>query len=45
MDDPGFSLKYKKYKYKVKLWEKNFKEKKGRIPSKVENSLFIFLKL
>ena len=35
MDDPIFKAKYQKYKYKVKLWEKNFKKIHGRIPSKV----------
>lgn len=35
MDDSAFKAKYHKYKYKVKLWEKEFKEKNRRIPSKV----------
>lgn len=38
MEDPVFKSKYQKYKYKVKLWEKQFKEKKGRVPSKVNGS-------
>lgn len=35
-----FKTKYQKYKYKVKLWEKQFKEKYGRIPSKVRKEIF-----
>lgn len=35
MDDPVMNTKYQKYKYKVKRWEKEFKEKNGRVPSKV----------
>lgn len=35
MDDPIFKTKYHKYKTKVKLWEKSFKEINGRVPSKV----------
>lgn len=35
MDDPVFKQKYQKYKLRVKLWEKDFKKKHGRIPSKV----------
>lgn len=35
MDDPIFKTKYHKYKTKVKLWEKSFKELNGRVPSKV----------
>lgn len=35
MDDPVFKSKYQKYKYKVKLWEKSFRQINGRIPSKV----------
>lgn len=35
MDDPVFKTKYIKYKTKVKLWEKSFKELNGRVPSKV----------
>ncbi|XP_039429803.1 ATP-dependent DNA helicase Q4 [Culex pipiens pallens] len=34
MEDPVFRSKYHKYKYKVKLWEKEFRKKNGRIPSK-----------
>lgn len=34
MEDPVFRTKYHKYKYKVKLWEKEFRKKNGRIPSK-----------
>lgn len=35
MDDPVMNTKYQKHKYKVKQWEKQFKEKNGRVPSKV----------
>lgn len=35
MDNPAFKSKYHKYKTKVKLWEKSFKELNGRVPSKV----------
>lgn len=35
MDDPIFKTKYHKYKTKVKIWEKSFREKNGRVPSKV----------
>lgn len=35
MDDPEVQNKLKKYKLRVKLWEKDFKSKFGRIPSKV----------
>lgn len=35
MDDPIMNTKYQKYKYKVKRWEKQFKEINGRVPSKV----------
>lgn len=35
MDDPVFKQKYHKYKTKVKVWEKSFKEINGRVPSKV----------
>ncbi|XP_065086444.1 ATP-dependent DNA helicase Q4 [Ochlerotatus camptorhynchus] len=34
MEDPVFKTKYQKYKYKVKLWEKEFRKRNGRIPSK-----------
>lgn len=37
MDDPVFKSKYQKYKYKVKLWEKSFRQINGRVPSKVSN--------
>lgn len=30
-----FKLKYQKYKLRVKVWEKDFKKKNGRVPSKV----------
>lgn len=30
-----FKQKYQKYKLRVKLWEKDFKKKNGRVPSKV----------
>ncbi|KAM7357358.1 recQ4 helicase [Cochliomyia hominivorax] len=36
MDDPIFKQKYQKYKLRVKLWEKDFKKKHGRIPSKYD---------
>ncbi|XP_055527731.1 ATP-dependent DNA helicase Q4 [Wyeomyia smithii] len=32
--DPAFRSRYQKCKYKVKLWEKEFRKKNGRIPSK-----------
>lgn len=35
MEDPVFKVKYQKCKYKVKVWEKVFKQKNGRVPSKV----------
>lgn len=35
MEDPVFKHKYQKFKLRVKLWEKDFKKKNGRIPSKV----------
>lgn len=35
MDDSAFKQKYQKYKLRVKLWEKDFKKKNGRVPSKV----------
>ncbi|KAH8406877.1 hypothetical protein KR222_009634 [Zaprionus bogoriensis] len=35
MDDSGFKEKYQKYKLRVKLWEKDFKKKHNRVPSKV----------
>ncbi|XP_055628082.1 ATP-dependent DNA helicase Q4 isoform X2 [Toxorhynchites rutilus septentrionalis] len=34
MEDPVFRTKYKKCKRKVRLWEKEFLERCGRIPSK-----------
>ncbi|XP_053687852.1 ATP-dependent DNA helicase Q4 [Sabethes cyaneus] len=36
MDDPGFQSRYHKCKCKVKLWEKEFRKKHGRIPSKYD---------
>ncbi|XP_017129603.1 ATP-dependent DNA helicase Q4 [Drosophila elegans] len=36
MDDSVFKLKYQKYKLRVKLWEKDFKKKNGRVPSKYD---------
>lgn len=39
MDDPVFKTKYHKYKTKVKIWEKSFKELNGRVPSKVKKFL------
>lgn len=36
MDDSAFDAKYQKHKIKVKLWEKAFKEKNRRPPSKVK---------
>ncbi|XP_055843792.1 ATP-dependent DNA helicase Q4 [Episyrphus balteatus] len=36
MDDPVFKQKYQKYKLRVKLWEKDFKKKYNRIPSKYD---------
>lgn len=35
MDDKEFKKKYQKHKYRVKVWEQNFKMKNGRVPSKV----------
>lgn len=35
MDESGFKEKYQKYKLRVKLWEKDFKKKHNRVPSKV----------
>ncbi|XP_058838273.1 ATP-dependent DNA helicase Q4-like isoform X1 [Topomyia yanbarensis] len=34
MEDSTFRIRYQKYKCKVKLWEKDFRKKHGRIPSK-----------
>ncbi|XP_058462440.1 ATP-dependent DNA helicase Q4 [Malaya genurostris] len=34
MEDAVFRTRYHKYKCKVKLWEKEFRKKHGRIPSK-----------
>ncbi|XP_013112957.2 uncharacterized protein LOC106091083 [Stomoxys calcitrans] len=36
MEDPVFKQKYQKYKLRVKLWEKDFKKKHGRVPSKYD---------
>ncbi|KAH8242128.1 hypothetical protein KR026_005234 [Drosophila bipectinata] len=36
MDDSVFKQKYQKYKLRVKLWEKDFKKKNGRVPSKYD---------
>lgn len=35
-EDKDFKAQYKKYKYKLKMWEVSFKKKHNRIPSKVE---------
>lgn len=35
MDDSIYKEKYQKYKLRVKLWEKDFKKKHNRVPSKV----------
>lgn len=35
-----FDQKYQKCKYRIKVWEKKFKVKYGRVPSKV--SLIIY---
>lgn len=35
MDDDKFKQNYQKYKVRVKMWEKDFKKKFNRIPSKV----------
>ncbi|XP_058126269.1 uncharacterized protein LOC131267412 isoform X2 [Anopheles coustani] len=36
MEDPVFRQKYQKCKYRVKQWEKEFKKKHGRVPSKLD---------
>ncbi|KRF98990.1 uncharacterized protein Dwil_GK27201 [Drosophila willistoni] len=36
MDESIFKQKYQKYKLRVKLWEKDFKKKNGRVPSKYD---------
>uniref|UniRef100_A0A182Y2V0 ATP-dependent DNA helicase Q4 n=1 Tax=Anopheles stephensi TaxID=30069 RepID=A0A182Y2V0_ANOST len=36
MEDQVFRAKYQKCKYRVKQWEKEFKKKYGRIPSKLD---------
>ncbi|XP_032574574.1 ATP-dependent DNA helicase Q4 [Drosophila sechellia] len=36
MDDSVFKLKYQKYKLRVKVWERDFKKKNGRVPSKYD---------
>uniref|UniRef100_A0A182P6D3 ATP-dependent DNA helicase Q4 n=1 Tax=Anopheles epiroticus TaxID=199890 RepID=A0A182P6D3_9DIPT len=36
MEDQAFRAKYQKCKYRVKQWEKEFKKKYGRIPSKLD---------
>uniref|UniRef100_A0AAG5DBZ4 ATP-dependent DNA helicase Q4 n=1 Tax=Anopheles atroparvus TaxID=41427 RepID=A0AAG5DBZ4_ANOAO len=36
MEDPVFRQKYQKCKYRVKQWEKEFKKKNGRVPSKLD---------
>ncbi|XP_058065244.1 uncharacterized protein LOC131214918 [Anopheles bellator] len=36
MDDPVFRKNYQKSKYRLKQWEKEFKNKHGRIPSKLD---------
>lgn len=35
MEEPASHLKYDKYKRLVKIWEREFKQKNGRTPSKV----------
>lgn len=40
MDEPPLPhLKYEKYKRLVKLWERDFKLKNGRTPSKVRKNI------
>ncbi|XP_067643229.1 uncharacterized protein RecQ4 isoform X2 [Eurosta solidaginis] len=36
MNDPGFNVKYQKYKLRVKIWERDFKRKNSRVPSKYD---------
>ncbi|XP_060653687.1 ATP-dependent DNA helicase Q4 [Drosophila nasuta] len=36
MDESIFKDKYQKYKLRVKIWEKDFKKKHGRVPSKYD---------
>uniref|UniRef100_A0A182N8C4 ATP-dependent DNA helicase Q4 n=1 Tax=Anopheles dirus TaxID=7168 RepID=A0A182N8C4_9DIPT len=36
MEDHAFRAKYQKCKYRVKQWEKEFKNKNGRVPSKLD---------
>ncbi|KRF84008.1 ATP-dependent DNA helicase Q4 [Drosophila virilis] len=36
MDESIFKDKYQKYKLRVKVWEKDFKKKHGRVPSKYD---------
>uniref|UniRef100_A0A1A9X0I5 ATP-dependent DNA helicase Q4 n=1 Tax=Glossina brevipalpis TaxID=37001 RepID=A0A1A9X0I5_9MUSC len=36
MEDSAFKVRYQKYKLRVKVWEKEFKKKHGRIPSKYD---------
>ncbi|KRG07670.1 ATP-dependent DNA helicase Q4 [Drosophila mojavensis] len=36
MDESIYKDKYQKYKLRVKLWEKDFKKKHGRVPSKYD---------
>ncbi|XP_035785551.1 uncharacterized protein LOC118463215 [Anopheles albimanus] len=36
MEDPAFRAKYQKCKYRLKKWEKEFKQKYGRVPSKLD---------
>lgn len=37
MDESIYKEKYQKYKLRVKVWEKDFKKKRGRVPSKVRD--------
>lgn len=37
MNDLDFNKAYRKYKLRVKIWEKEFRKSLGRIPSKVDN--------
>lgn len=44
LQDTELKKKYDKCKYKVKLWEYNFKKNHGRVPSKVIRSLQFSIK-
>jgi len=45
MDESIFKEKYQKYKLRVKVWEKDFKKKHGRVPSKVNLLEIICIKI